>query len=312
MIYFRVSQKIIYAFACLKSSPPRHRHYHQFIHFCGLLTTTIITETYQFCLASLGGILDQYRYNAAKIRYSISDNNKGNASDLFHNDDHDDGSGDNSSIELRTQESVAIRRLCNDNTNRNVTSVEFNNMVRRHWSAIPSLGVENGDNYKKKKTLVQNNGIRRSTFVATDKMRSHASKFVCDREEEIDGYCEMIGLCQNELIPALSNEDSQTNNDGMTKISVPPGLRNLGATCYLNSQLQCLAQNLGFVHGLFTWRKVGSDSRMSQVLSNMQSILARMKYGPQSVICTNDFATALSLESNEMQDPNEVSAIITL
>jgi len=104
------------------------------------------------------------------------------------------------------------------------------------------------------------------------------------------------------------------------RLSTPSGLRNLGATCYLNSQLQCLSQNLGFVSGLFSWRRRkrrrggsgtsldAADERMSNVLSKMQSILARVRYGPDRVLCTNDFASALSLENNEMQDPNEVSS----
>ena len=32
-----------------------------------------------------------------------------------------------------------------------------------------------------------------------------------------------------------------------------------------------------------------------------------MRYGPDRVLCTNEFASALNLENNEMQDPNEVS-----
>ena len=264
--------------------------------------------------------MDQYRYNVAKIRYLVSN---GKISDLLDDDnDNDDDDSDVDNWHLQTQESMGgVRRVCDTNNSSNlVRGAEFAKLLRRHWSEIPSLGVENGINNgdSKKTSSEPKNDIRRCDFVESDRIRSHASNFVCHSKEEVEGYCEMISKCQTELIlaPSSNNDISTTTaatttttSDEKMRISMPPGLRNLGATCYLNSQLQCLAQNLGFVHGLFTWRNVGAeDSRMSKVLSNMQSILARMKYGPQSVICTNEFATALSLENDEMQDPNEVSA----
>lgn len=38
------------------------------------------------------------------------------------------------------------------------------------------------------------------------------------------------------------------------QLSVPPGIENLGATCYLNTQLQCLTQNRVFVQGIMSCR----------------------------------------------------------
>ena len=260
-------------------------------HTCSLLFVNIS----QFCLASLGGILDQYRYNAAKIKYLISN---GKLADLLDDDESDDNDSDT----LQTQEGTDVGRVNENNTS--VTGVQFAKLVRRHWAEIPALGSEKDDN-DSKTTAGQNNDVRRTILVDSDITRTHASNFVCHGEQKVKQYCEMVDTCQNELI--FSSVQDLTVTDGKKRISMPPGLRNLGATCYLNSQLQCLAQNLGFVHGLFTWRQVGAGNRMSQVLSHMQSILARMKYGPQSVICTNEFATALSLENDEMQDPNEVS-----
>lgn len=239
--------------------------------------------------------MDQYRYNAAKIRYLISN---GKLADLLDDDDSDHN--DNGS--LQTQEVTGFERGNGDNAS--VTSAEFAKLVQRHWSEIPSLGLEK-DGSGSKKSDGQSNDIRRSILVDSDKIRTHVSSVVCRGDEKVEQYSEMIDSCQNELIISSTQDPART--DEKTRISVPPGLRNLGATCYLNSQLQCLAQNLGFVHGLFTWRQVGASNRMSQVLSHMQSILSRMKFGPQSVICTNEFATALSLENDEMQDPNEVS-----
>ena len=239
--------------------------------------------------------MDQYRYNAAKIKYLISN---GKLADFLD----DDESNDNDSLSLQTQEGVDVERVNGNNTS-SVTDAQFAKLVRRHWSEIPALGSEKDDS-ESKTTAGQNNDIRRSILVDSNKTRMHASNFACHGKQKVEQYCQMIDTCQNELIFS-SAQDQITNEKKL--ISMPPGLRNLGSTCYLNNQLQCLAQNLGFVHGLFTWRQVGAGNRMSQVLMHMQSILARMKYGPQSVICTNEFATALSLEIDEMQDPNEVS-----
>lgn len=246
--------------------------------------------------------MDQYRYNAAKIRYLISN---GKLADLLDDDGSDD---DNDNGSLQTQEDTGFGRRNDNNTS--VTSAEFAKLVQRHWSEIPSLGVEK-DGSGSKKTDGEKNDIRHSILVDSDKVRTHVTSFVCRGDEKVEQYFEMINSFQNELILSSAHDPVNDDLEYFTRISKPPGLRNLGATCYLNSQLQCLAQNLGFVHGLFTWRQVGAGNRMSQVLSHMQSILARMKFGPQRVICTNEFATALSLENDEMQDPNEVRLFVT-
>lgn len=148
-----------------------------------------------------------------------------------------------------------------------------------------------------------------------------------DYVSRIESYHRSLIFCPSLPMMRDSNEDKnkEGEDEEVLRLSMPAGLRNLGATCYLNSQLQCLAQNLGLISGLFSLtggsRTGGGDreevsnnnattadvdERMSSILSHMQSILARLRYGPDRVICTNDFALALGLENNEMQDPNEV------
>ena len=247
--------------------------------------------------------MDQYRYNVAKIRYLLA---SGSISDLLSDDD------DNSDVDkwaLQTQESMGE---CDNKSSSLCTSTDFANLLRRHWSEIPSLGIDNGDSEKKKTADERSNDIRRSISVESEKIRLHASNFVCDNEVEVDGYCEMIGTLQNELILASSNHESSatatSSSDRSIQLSLPPGLRNHGATCYLNSQLQCLAQNLGFVHGLFSWTNVGAeDTPMSIVLSSLQSILAAMKYDIENVLDPVALVRALDLKSDDQQDPNEVS-----
>lgn len=162
--------------------------------------------------------------------------------------------------------------------------------------------------------------LRRSTLVDQNAIQTHLSRYICPDNSADDIFGDAsernanIYLTQLKSIHESLISQPKPSESGKIELSMPPGLRNLGATCYLNSQLQCLAQNLAFVHGLFSWTKptinTGSeyDRRMATVLSNMQSILGRMRYGPDRVLCTNEFASSLDLNNDEMQDPNEVRA----
>merc|ERR1712238_349299 len=53
-----------------------------------------------------------------------------------------------------------------------------------------------------------------------------------------------------------------------------------------------------------------NEDRMSQVLSNMKLLLARMKYGGNSFVNTCQFSKSLGLENDEMQDPNEFAKLL--
>ena len=122
-------------------------------------------------------------------------------------------------------------------------------------------------------------------------------------------------------------------------LSLPPGIQNLGATCYLNTQLQCLAQNTAFLQGIFSWRQPSSNHTdsttpssgsslssssqqqqqqqqshsstiMNSVMSKLQYLLAQMTVGGDCKLTTLDFSNALGLEHDEQQDPNEFARLL--
>ena len=103
------------------------------------------------------------------------------------------------------------------------------------------------------------------------------------------------------------------------RLALPPGIENLGCTCYLNTQLQCLAQCLAFCQGIFSWRPPASNAspagatatqdRMQNVLLFFQRLLAELRLGGSRAINTLDFSNALGLDHHEQQDPNEFSRL---
>ena len=237
-------------------------------------------------MASLGGIIDQYRHSAAKVKTVI-------ATSTSLADETNTPSGDDIAQQIRDNLTLALT---------NVSSRQKK---------------KNG-----KKDAKIDNGLRGKICVDLDVIQDHVSRFICvegeSDHETMSNILLQIQDCHDSLFYPTGDESSSKSlakgEIEKVELSQPSGLRNLGATCYLNSQLQCLAQNLGFIHGLFSWKKPSDSSggsngskRMTEVLSHMQSILARMRYGPDRVLCTNKFASALNLENNEMQDPNEVS-----
>lgn len=99
-------------------------------------------------------------------------------------------------------------------------------------------------------------------------------------------------------------------DESLVQMAVPPGIHNLGATCYLNTQIQCLAQNLEFARGIFTWRPTRPDDRMSNVISLFQQLLAELRVGGQKTCSALEWASALGLDHGEQQDPNEFSRLL--
>lgn len=92
-------------------------------------------------------------------------------------------------------------------------------------------------------------------------------------------------------------------NNGDSEL-LPCGLRNLGATCYLNSMLQCLFVNLPFRRAVYEWEPKEQNVNEEQVLQMraLQKLFAQMQLGNQSMYDPTEFASTLSLNNVVQQD----------
>jgi len=92
----------------------------------------------------------------------------------------------------------------------------------------------------------------------------------------------------------------------------PAGLRNLGATCYLNSLIQGLFHNRAFRAGVYKcaqeFEGQGVDTH-SKVLAELRLLFGRMQMSARKAVNPSEFVKMLGLDQGMQQDPQELSKL---
>ncbi|KAG7396277.1 cms1 ribosomal small subunit [Phytophthora boehmeriae] len=118
----------------------------------------------------------------------------------------------------------------------------------------------------------------------------------------------------NKLIHRVFGDDPRERRRGLAKsgAKMPCGLRNLGATCYLNSMLQCLFVNLPFRRAVYEWEPKEQPVNKEQELQMraLQKLFAQMQLGHESYYDPTEFASTLSLNNVLQQDAQEFSKLL--
>jgi len=95
---------------------------------------------------------------------------------------------------------------------------------------------------------------------------------------------------------------------GMLQDGQKVGLRNLGATCYVNSLLQIWHHNPNLRREVFRWDPKDDYSPNQKVMAQLQRVFAHLQGGNQPVYNPAPFVDALSLSHSIQQDDSAASS----
>ena len=107
------------------------------------------------------------------------------------------------------------------------------------------------------------------------------------------------------FIRRVFGEDPRDRQRQLVNCTLKPcGLRNLGATCYLNSMLQCLFVNFPFRQAVYEWEPKAQFASEQEALQMkaLQKLFAQMQFGNESYYDPTEFASTLSLNNVMQQD----------
>ncbi|KAJ3401817.1 hypothetical protein HDU80_005679 [Chytriomyces hyalinus] len=107
-----------------------------------------------------------------------------------------------------------------------------------------------------------------------------------------------------------SHNDASLANLAKTP-DLPVGLKNLAATCYLNTLLQVWFHTVPFRSAVYAYELGCADEASDNIMSNLKIAFAYMQCGSKGVFDPRQFVDSLKIDSGIQQDAQEFSKLFT-
>lgn len=174
----------------------------------------------------------------------------------------------------------------------------------------------------------KNDEFRKVLWIPSQVIQKHLDQAVVpycqsSNQSSAEQLMKSLKLFYRSLVPEEAiqsqGDDNMTTDSDAFLISLPPGVLNLGATCYLNSQLQCLSLNPAFREGVISWQKpvvrpnsstAVNTNNTNDIMMRLQKLLVMMHRGSYSILSAEKLALSLGIQNDEMQDPTEFTTVL--
>lgn len=131
------------------------------------------------------------------------------------------------------------------------------------------------------------------------------------RKEDLIFFSENSSLLRdNNRKHGKTDSNRENFNRSVAKLEgVITGLVNEGATCYLNSVLQCLLQCQLFSDSILA---ADTDNGKSSIVSNLQALFARMLMSTQHAVRTDELLKSFGWAKDEVYQQHDAHELFSL
>eukprot|EP01080_Neovahlkampfia_damariscottae_P002445 gene2445-3155_t len=183
------------------------------------------------------------------------------------------------------------------------------------------------ENFKEKTSLTKEEEKILETIVLSEKKEfknidlpkfclKYMEKYFEEEEKKNETKHDQFNQITNEETNrSTSNSYKSTNNPYKPKSSSRyVGLKNQGATCYLNSLIQSLFMTPPFRRSVFQWRyNLEKDKKESKCIPlQLQKLFARLKFSNSESITTNDLTKSFGWSTRESFEQNDVEELLRI
>ena len=246
--------------------------------------------------------------------------NNNNINNNFTNNTFDNNTFNNNIINNHFDNNNPNNNIINNNADNNIINENNNNIINNNYD----INLNNNNlNYDNNGFYSDNNNIINNNNFNINNNNNDNFNFDNNFNYNYNNDNNLINTNSNFSNNNINDSNNNNNNNDLQRVTLDKflptiGLVNLGATCYINATLQCLAHCIELSEDILTWYLFYPDkNKSSRNISYSYAVLLDNIYNPQNnnnnqnYYSPNDFREIIALfgplfEENKANDSKDI------